>query len=236
MLFSSNVFLFTFLPLVLLLYYLAPRNLRNPVLLIFSLIFYGWGEPVYVLLMIAVILLNYAFGILIHRRQQQNKSAGMVLALGITANLLILGFFKYSGFFCRQLQAVFPGLSGWSLPQIVLPIGISLYIFQSMSYVIDVYRKDVAVQKNSLTFGTYVTLFPQLIAGPIVRYKDVAQQLEHRQENLADFSSGVLLFIIGLSKKVLLANPMGNLWNLLQSQPGTLCAWVGLCAYTPVRL
>ena len=148
------------------------------------------------------------------------------------ANLLILGFFKYFGFLSAQLQSLLPFLPKWDIPQIPLPIGISFYIFQSMSYIIDVYREEVGVQKNVFTFGTYVSLFPQLIAGPIVRYSDVEHQVEHRTETIAGFSSGVYLFIIGLSKKVLLANPMGSLWNLLQTETGTLAAWVGLIAYT----
>ena len=219
MLFSSNVFLFVFLPAVLVLYYISPRNLRNPVLLVFSLVFYGWGEPVYLFLMVGDILLNYFCGLWMAR---DRKTAGKLpLIVGVCLNLGLLGFFKYGNFFFGSL-----------LPEIPLPIGISFYIFQSMSYIIDLYRKQTEVQKNVLTFGTYVTLFPQLIAGPIVRYVDVANMLEKRQENLSQFASGVQLFIIGLSKKVLLANPMGNLWNLLQQEPGTLSAWMGLLAFT----
>lgn len=232
MLFSSNVFLFAFLPVVLLLYYICPRRLRNPVLLLWSLVFYGWGEPVYLFLMIATILLNYGFGLWIHKKQAAGEKAKLPLVLGVVANLVILGFFKYAGFFVQQLQAVVPFLSGVKAPEISLPIGISFYVFQSMSYVIDVYRNDAPVQKNPLTFGTYVTLFPQLIAGPIVRYKDVAEQMENRRENVHDFASGVQLFVLGLGKKVLLANPMGNLWNLLQAEGGTLTAWVGILAYS----
>lgn len=232
MLFSSNVFLFAFLPVVLLLYFVCPRRLRNPVLLLWSLVFYGWGEPVYLFLMIATILLNYGFGLWIHKKQAAGEKGKLPLVLGVVANLVILGFFKYAGFFVQQLQAVVPFLSGVKAPEISLPIGISFYVFQSMSYVIDVYRNDAPVQKNPLTFGTYVTLFPQLIAGPIVRYKDVAEQMETRRENVHDFASGVQLFVLGLGKKVLLANPMGNLWNLLQAEGGTLTAWVGILAYS----
>jgi len=230
LLFSSNVFLFGFLPAVLLFYYLVPRKWKNPVLLLFSLLFYGWGEPVYLFLMIGVIALNYGCGILIHRFRIRCPSK--ILAAGVAANLLILGFFKYAGFLSAQLQILLPFLPQWQAPQIPLPIGISFYTFQSMSYIIDVYRQEVAVQRNPLTFGTYVTLFPQLIAGPIVRYSDVALQMDHRKESMEAFSSGILLFVVGLSKKVLLANPMGNLWNLLREQPGTLAAWIGIAAYT----
>ena len=221
MLFSSNVFLFVFLPCILAIYYLAPRRLRTPVLLVFSLFFYGWGEPVYLFLMIGDILLNYICGRWICFDRSNGKSGKCPLIIGIVLNLSLLGFFKYANF-----------LTGNLLPAIPLPIGISFYIFQSMSYIIDVYRNDAPVQKNVVTFGTYVTLFPQLIAGPIVRYADVAHMLQYRKESVRQFSSGIILFLIGLSKKVLLANPMGNLWNLLQMQDGTLCAWAGLFAYT----
>ena len=206
---------------MLLVYYLVPRVLRNPVLLLFSLLFYGWGEPVYLFLMIGDILLNYVCGYLIHRQQLMGKKGTSVLVAGIVLNLLLLGYFKYAGF-----------LFGDLLPAVSLPIGISFYIFQSMSYIIDVYRDDAPVQKNPLTFGTYVTLFPQLIAGPIVRYADVALMLQTRKETLSQFAAGVRLFIVGLAKKVLIANAAGNLWNLLQVQEGTLTAWVGLAAYT----
>ncbi len=228
MLFSSNVFLFAYLPTVLGLYYLAPKRLRNVVLLFTSLLFYGWGEPVYLFLMIGTILLNYLVGGMIHLLRQKGRSAKCCLVAGVAANLLILGYFKYASFFAQQLRAIFPVLP---VPEVSLPIGISFYIFQSMSYIFDVYRETASVQKNVVDFGTYVTLFPQLIAGPIVRYQDVAQQLKHRRESISGFASGVKLFCVGLAKKVLLANPMGNLWELLQVQPGTLTAWVGILAY-----
>ena len=221
MLFSSNVFLFAFLPAVLVLYYLVPRFLRNPVLLLLSLFFYGWGEPVYLFLMVGDILLNYFCGLWIARERTRGKPGKLPLVCGVAANLLLLGWFKYAGF-----------LSGGLIKGVALPIGISFYIFQSMSYLIDYYRGDAPLQKNVLNFGTYVTLFPQLIAGPIVRYADVAAMLETRRENVSQFASGVQLFVAGLAKKVLLANPMGNLWNLLQAEPGTFSGWVGLLAYT----
>ena len=227
MIFSSNVFLFAYLPVVLLLYYISPRKLRTPVLLFWSLLFYGWGEPVYLLLMMATIVMNFVFGWVIHSRKTQGKTPKTALAIAVAANLLTLGFFKYAGF----LLGLLPFIPQNILPEISLPIGISFYVFQSMSYVVDVYRDDAPVQKNVLTFGTYVTLFPQLIAGPIVRYKDVAYQMDNRRENVADFASGVYLFMVGMGKKVLLANPMGNLWNLLQVQDGTLAAWAGIIAY-----
>ena len=232
MLFSSNVFLYFYLPIVMALYYLSPRKIRNLVLFVVSLVFYGWGEPVYVLLMVATILLNYLFGGWVYLRKLKGKNAKWVLAAGVAANLLILGYFKYATFFMENLQAILPFLRSVTIPQVTLPIGISFYVFQSMSYIIDVYRDDAPVQKNPITFGTYVTLFPQLIAGPIVRYADVAEQLSTRRENVTQFASGIRLFIIGLAKKVLLANQMGLLWDNLQTQPGTLAAWVGIAAYS----
>ena len=221
MLFSSNTFLFGFLPAVVALYYLCPRRCRNVLLLVSSLIFYGWGEPKYVLLMLVSILLNYFCGLAAARQQSRQRSTRGVLVLGVVLNLGMLGFFKYGTFFF-----------GSAFPDIPLPIGISFYIFQAMSYLIDVCRREVEVQKNVLTFGTYVTLFPQLIAGPIVRYRDVAEMLESRRENLPQFSRGVQRFVVGLSKKVLLANTFGSAWNALQVTTGTAAAWLGLLCYT----
>lgn len=221
MLFSSNTFLFGFLPAVVVLYYLCPRRCRNALLLVSSLIFYGWGEPKYLLLMLVSILLNYFCGLAAGKRQTQQRSVRGVLIVGVVLNLGMLGFFKYGTFFF-----------GSAFPDIPLPIGISFYIFQAMSYLIDVCRREVEVQKNVLTFGTYVTLFPQLIAGPIVRYRDVAEMLESRRENLPQFSRGVQRFVVGLSKKVLLANTFGSAWNALQVTTGTAAAWLGLLCYT----
>jgi len=231
-LFSSNVFLYFYIPIVLTLYFLSPRKIRNLTLFAVSLVFYGWGEPVYVFLMVATILLNYFFGLWIQRRKTADRNPKGILAAGVACNLVILGFFKYAGFLMENLKVLLPFLASVKVPDITLPIGISFYVFQSMSYIIDVYRDDAPVQRNPITFGTYVTLFPQLIAGPIVRYSDVALQLESRKENLRDFASGIRLFIVGLGKKVLLANQMGALWEVLQAQPGTLAAWIGIAAYS----
>ena len=231
MVFSSNIFLFFFLPAVLALYYLAPRRLRNPVLLLFSLLFYGWGEPKYLLLMLAVIVLNYLCGLAIARQKAQGRSAKGALVVSIVLNLALLGWFKYAGFLARSLRQL-PFLGALPVPEVLLPIGISFYIFQSMSYTVDVYRGDAAVQRSLLRFGTYVSMFPQLIAGPIVRYKDVADQLQERRESVGQFASGVSLFILGLAKKVLLANQMGALWDALRFRPGALSAWVGMLAYS----
>lgn len=221
MLFSSNIFLFAFLPAVLAVYYVCPRRWRNPVLLVFSLFFYGWGEPRYLALMVGTIVMDYLCGLWIARQRSRGGTGRSALTVGVALNLSLLVFFKYGSF-----------LFGARFPKLPLPIGISFYVFQSMSYIIDVYRCDAPLQRNLLTFGTYVTLFPQLIAGPIVRYTDVAEMLEHRRESVPQFASGISRFIVGLSKKVLLANPMGSLWEMLWQSQGTLAAWVGLAAYS----
>ena len=231
MVFSSNVFLFAYLPIVLLLYYILPKKLRNPILLLTSLVFYGWGEPIYLLLMIATILLDYVCGLLVHRFREQPKAKKAVLIVGVVLNLASLVFFKYAGFLAQQYNTI-SFLPDISVPEVTLPIGISFYVFQSMSYIIDVYRDDAPVQKDPISFGTYVTLFPQLIAGPIVRYADVAEQLQTRRENMKDFSSGVMLFMVGLAKKMLLANPMGNLCTQMVTDSGTLSAWVAAVAFS----
>ncbi len=233
MVFSDLIFLFFFLPAVILVTKLSPRAWRNVELLLFSLVFYAWGEPVYVLLMLAVITVNYLAGLLVSRFPREARSAGrkLMLTLAIAANLAVLGYFKYAGFFMESLNS----LTGKHLtvPEVVLPIGISFYIFQSMSYVIDVYREEVEPQRNPLQFGTYVALFPQLIAGPIVRYRDIADQLREREETWTKFSNGVVRFVYGLAKKVLIANQMGLLTDrMLLTESGTISAWVGMAAYT----
>ncbi len=233
MVFSDPIFLFFFLPAVILAVKLSPKPLRNAVLLLFSLLFYAWGEPVYILLMLAVIVINYLAGrsLLRFPADTDPGKRRLVLTLAIVLNLAILGVFKYTGFFAELLNRA-AGLR-LPIPQIVLPIGISFYIFQSMSYVIDVYRGEAEAQRNILSFGTYVALFPQLIAGPIVRYRDIASQLTGRQETVKLFAGGAVKFVYGLSKKVLLANQMGLLADrMLLGESGTVSAWVGMAAYT----
>ena len=232
MVFSSNIFLFFFLPAVLLLYYLSPRRWRNPLLFLLSLVFYGWGEPVYVLLMIAVIVLNYASGLMIAKEKASGKSGKRVLIVSLILNLSILAFFKYSALLIGSVNTLLPESLRMPLLRIALPIGISFYIFQSLSYTIDVYRGEVQCQRNLIDFGTYVALFPQLIAGPIVRYRDIAFQLRSRQESSALFSQGVQMFIIGLAKKVLLANKIGELCEALRISGGSLSGWVCVFAYS----
>ena len=231
MVFSSLPFLFFYFPVVLLIYKLSPLKLRNLFLLIASLFFYGWGEPIYITIMFLSIAVDYTHGILVERWREDDKKARMAVASSVFFNLLILVFFKYYDFLAESISAI----TGIALPilGIPLPIGISFYTFQTMSYTIDIYRKDAPVQKNIVTFGAFVTLFPQLIAGPIIQYKTVAEQLESRREDLEKFVSGVQRFVIGAAKKVLLANAIGQLWDLsLVRQNLTVTgAWLGLVAY-----
>lgn len=236
MVFSSLTFLFAYLPIVLIVYYAVPFRFRNLVLFIVSLFFYGWGEPVYVLLMIFSIFMNWLTGLLIekYKKNDQMNQAKKVLIICIIINLAMLGFFKYWDFFAENLNAI--GLTFMPVLKLSLPIGISFYTFQAMSYPIDLYRGDTEVQRKAVNFGAYVTMFPQLIAGPIVRYRDVAEQLEERHSNLNQFSDGVSRFMVGLSKKVLLANSAGQVWeavNALQAdQTSVLTAWIGIACYT----
>ncbi len=233
MVFSSLVFLFAYLPFTLLAYYLVPRQGRNIFLFIVNLIFYGWGEPKLVLLMVFNIFFNYLGGYLVDKYRMDQKKKKLFLALTCILDIGILAVFKYTGMITDTLNML-PFLNIPDL-QISLPIGISFYTFQTMSYVVDVYRDDAPVSKNFIDFGTYVALFPQLIAGPIVRYRDVAYQLKHRRETLEQFTRGVMLFAIGLGKKVLIANQMGTLTTAIFSttdQNGVVGTWVGIIAYT----
>lgn len=236
MVFSSLLFIFIYLVVTLALYYAVPNRVyRNVILCVLSLIFYGWGEPSFVLLMIFSIAFNWLAGLLVGKYRNNKKCCKAVLVASVVLNLALLGVFKYTGFVVDTLKAVFPFMRSYATPIIPLPIGISFYTFQAMSYVIDVYRNDTSVQKNPVYFGTYVALFPQLIAGPIVRYRDIADQLENRHENVAQFASGIKLFTVGLAKKVLLANQLIALWNVLRASSaanGVLGSWVGIIAYT----
>ena len=212
MLFSSLEFLYLFLPVTVTLYFFSPKKARNAVLLVMSLIFYAVGEPMYLFLMVATIAVDYTFGLLIYRAKSK-KTAKALLITAIIFNLSSLVFFKYFGLLTSTLSKAIPSLRPLD---IALPIGISFYTFQALSYVIDVYKSAVAPQKNIISFGAYVTLFPQLIAGPIVKYGDVDRALESRNETLSSASSGALRFCIGLGKKVLLANPAGQMWDTLR--------------------
>ena len=233
MVFSSTIFLCVYLPLVLLGYYICPKKGRNLFLLIVSLVFYAWGEPKYVFLMMFSIVINFVFGLLMDKHRQNEKRLKLMLVLSVVIDLGLLSVFKYTDFIITNVNAVFN--TGFDLLNIALPIGISFYTFQAMSYTIDVYRNDVRVQRNLIDFGMYITMFPQLIAGPIVRYSDVQDQLAERSVTSADFSEGIMRFVVGLGKKVLLANQMGAVWSGIYALGGdvsALTAWTGAAAYT----
>ena len=231
MVFSSLPFLFFYLPVAVAVYLLSPLKLRNLCLLVVSLFFYGWGEPVYISIMVLSIAVDYTHGLLVERWRDNDRRARMAVASSVLCNLAILVFFKYWDFIAVNVNA----LTGLSVPVLglPLPIGVSFYTFQTMSYTIDVYRRDAPVQRSVTAFGAYVTLFPQLIAGPIVRYRTVADQLVSREENLEKFTSGIRRFTVGMAKKVLLANAIGQLWDVsLASRELTMAgAWLGLLAY-----
>lgn len=238
MVFSSVIFLFLFLPLTLALNLVAPRRLRNTVLLAVSLLFYAWGEGTYVLLMLGCITLNYLSGLLIARAEGE-RGRNLLMALVVVLNLLPLVYFKYAHFLLANVSRLFAFLHldlHVSLDPVPLPIGISFFTFHALSYVVDVYRRIVTPQKNLLDMGLYIALFPQLVAGPIVRYHDIAPQLKKRTVSVDDFAVGVERFVFGLGKKVLLANPMGamadQVFALSAGELSTGAAWLGILCYT----
>ena len=231
MLFSSIPFLYYFLPCVLLLYFLAPKKLKNAVLLLSSLVFYAWGEPIYVLLMIFSVVSGYILGLLIEKFRE--KRLGKVfLIVSVVISLGLLSYFKYADFFIANFNAVF----GLSVPllRIALPIGISFYTFQLLSYTIDVYRGTVAAQRNFITLAAYIALFPQLIAGPIVRYADVAAQLTSRTHSFDKIALGIRRFVLGLAKKILIANALGELCDIFRASgdKSVLFYWLYAVAFT----
>ncbi len=236
MVFSSLIFLFRFLPIVLLFYFLVPKALRNLILLIASLFFYAWGEPIYIFIMLTSILGNYLLGFWVWGAKQKGKdqSAKLAVTTAIVLNLTLLCFFKYTNFAIDNLNDLFG--THFAALELALPVGISFYTFQTMSYPIDLYRGDASLQKNLVTFGTYVALFPQLIAGPIVRYKTIENQLEKRTVNAEQIAAGLRRFVAGLCKKVLLANSIGMLWTEISETPlqelSVLSAWLGAFAFT----
>ena len=231
MLFSSIPFLYWFLPCVVLFYFAAPRGLKNTVLLLSSLLFYGWGEPVYVLWMLLAIVMAYLSGLLIERFRSTLRLARIFLVLSVSFSLAMLGYFKYADFFIRNFNAV----TGLSVPllKIALPIGISFYTFQILSYTVDVYRGAVFAQKNFIDLAAYVALFPQLIAGPIVRYADVAAQLKERRHTPEKTALGMRRFLLGLGKKVLIANLLGELCSIFResNDKSVLFFWFYAAAY-----
>ena len=228
MLFSGIPFLYYFLPAVLILYFLMPRFLKNGFLLLASLVFYAWGEPKYVVLMVFSIIAFWAFGLIIEKSSRKRAW----LTISILTGAAMLAVFKYADFAVENWNA----LTGMSVPllKLALPIGISFYTFQCISYTIDVYRGDTAAQKNVISFGAYVALFPQLIAGPIVRYVDVAKELDERKTTWEDFSDGLFGFLVGLGKKVLIANLFGQLTEIFRdaAQPSVLFYWLYAIAFT----
>ena len=226
MVFSSISFLFFFLPTLFIFYFITPKKYRNYILLLFSLIFYIFGEKWYVILLITSCLINYICGILIEKKNRK-----LFLIIGLIINIALLLYYKYTNFFLDTFTNIF-NLNPMTL-NIILPLGISFFTFQNISYLIDVYRKDVEAQKNFLKYATYITLFPQLVAGPIVRYKDVEEELEQREENTKIFSDGITRFIIGLSKKVLIADTIYNMYNsIMQSNMTTLSYWLVAIGFT----
>ncbi|MCB2220381.1 MAG: MBOAT family protein [Bacteroidetes bacterium] len=237
MLFSSAIFLFSFLPIVIIGYYLLRGTWRNVFLLISSLVFFAWGGVSYSLLLILSIITNYIFGLLINKNKN-NHRARIYLIIGIVLNLMMLGIFKYAGFIAENINQLFEvaGIPPMPNPKILLPIGISFYTFQSLSYLVDLYRKETDVQRNILRLGLYISLFPQLIAGPIVRYHDIASQLQQRITSFEKFSYGVQRFLTGLAKKVLIANSFAVIadqyFAFNPTELSMTMAWMGIIAYT----
>lgn len=243
MIFSSSIFIFAFLPICLAIYYWIPRNeikIKNVFLFIMSLAFYAWGEPLYVFIMLASIILNYIFGILIENYRENAVISKLVIVIMLMVNLSIIFVFKYSGFFVSSINNLFA--LNFSVPKIALPIGISFFTFEAISYVIDVYKKKdsngepIVAQRNIVNVGLYMSFFPHLVAGPIVRYNTIVQQINSRVENFDDFSEGVKRFIIGFSKKTLLANNLALISDKAFSMPngelGISLAWLGAISYT----
>lgn len=233
MVFSSLTFIFFFLPITLLVYYASPRKMKNTILLLLSIVFYAWGEPVYVFLILFSTVMDYCFGLVIAHFKEKNKHiARLTLISALIFSIGILSFFKYADFLIENMNTIFhTNIAALELP---LPIGISFYTFQSLSYIIDVYRKRVQAQKNPIKLMMYITLFPQLIAGPIVRYKTIEHQLTERKWNPRQFTEGIQHFTIGLGKKVLIANNIGMLWQTIQAEQGEiaiLTAWLGVIAF-----
>ncbi|MDR1136884.1 MAG: hypothetical protein LBK91_01055 [Synergistaceae bacterium] len=236
MVFSSILFLFIYLTIVLAIYYIVPLKWRNPWLMIVNLIFYGWGEPVYMLLMLFSMALNFISGKYIYRYKETDKrKTRAILVFCVIVNLAMLALFKYYDLFATTLGLI-PGLSFIRPLGLALPIGISFYTFQDMSYAIDVYRGDCDMQKSFVSFSTFAALFPQLIAGPIVRYKDVASQLEFRARSADQFASGIQRLTVGLAKKVLIANNIGRLWDtyaaMAAADLSVVGSWLGIIAFS----
>ena len=234
MVFSSLTFLYIFLPVTLVIYYIVPKQLRNLFILISGLFFYAWGEPIYVFVLIASTMIDYFAGLVIYKAGDRQALRKLALIVSMVMNLSLLGFFKYSNFIIENINNIFG--THYGSPTSLLPIGISFFTFQSMSYTIDLYRKNISVQKNPITFAAFVTLFPQIVAGPIVRYEDVAAELDERVIDIDLIWDGILRFAVGLGKKVLIANNIGVVWTNVKamdlSELPVATAWLGIAAYT----
>lgn len=234
MVFSSLTFIYYFLPIVLFVYFIIPDKYRNLVILVSGLFFYAWGEPIYVLIMILSTVIDYTAGRLIHYFDKSNKKRTACLLISVIMNIGLLSIFKYSSFLIGIINSIFK--TNIYDPQLPLPIGISFYTFQSMSYTIDMYLRNIKVQKNIISFTSYVTLFPQIVAGPIVRYDDVAKELDYRTVTVSKVSEGIGKFLKGLAKKVLLANNIGLVWTAVKAMDYTHIsagtAWLGILAFT----
>ena len=232
MVFSDIPFLFYFFPLFLGTYFLSPQKFRNIILLIFSLVFYAWGEPIYITLLLISSVVDYVNGRALEHFEGQRAKQRVFLCISIIVNLSLMGIFKYAGLFIDTLNTVFS--LNITNPEIELPLGISFFTFQTMSYSIDVYRNDVKAEHNFIDYMTYVCMFPQLVAGPIVRYQDISKELSDRKVTFDDFSNGMTRFLFGLFKKVLIANQIGSLWDYVyatESRSAAL-AWLGLIAFS----
>ena len=234
MVFSDSVFLFMFLPLTLAVYYAVPFAFKNTVLFLTGLLFYAWGEPVYVLIMLLSTAIDYCAGWLMDRFDSNKNIRKATLLVSVVMNLSLLGIFKYGSFFIGSVNGIFG--SAIPDPGLPLPIGISFFTFQSMSYTIDLYRRNIKVQKNFIDFAAFVTMFPQIVAGPIVRYEDVSAQLACRRIDLSSMSDGITRFVCGMCKKVLIANSIGALWTDVKAQDyasmPAATAWLGIAAFT----
>ena len=234
MVFSDSVFLFMFLPLTLAVYYAVPFAFKNTVLFLTGLLFYAWGEPVYVLIMLLSTAIDYCAGRLMDRFDSNKKIRKATLLVSVVMNLSLLGIFKYGSFFIGSVNGIFG--SAIPDPGLPLPIGISFFTFQSMSYTIDLYRRNIKVQKNFIDFAAFVTMFPQIVAGPIVRYEDVSAQLACRRIDIRSMSDGITRFVCGMCKKVLIANSIGALWTDVKAQDyasmPAATAWLGIAAFT----
>lgn len=234
MVFSSLTFLFFYLTIVLILYFIGTKTIKNIILLISGLIFYAWGEPVYVVIMLFSTLVDYTAGMFMHKFDSKPKIRTLCLLMSVILNIGMLSIFKYSSFIITNINAIF-GTNIYD-PQLPLPIGISFYTFQSMSYTIDLYLRNIKVQKNVFSFTAYVSMFPQIVAGPIVRYEDVAKEIDDRKITKPMLAEGVAFFVKGLGKKVLLANNIGLLWTQVKAMDyasiPALTAWLGILAFT----